>query len=108
MGLRCQLCLFEPRYCGDENAFHATNLIAIVCTLLSSMANQLLVRPAFKKSYTDDDICLQYCMRIAGLCVAVLPFTTGICLASRSVLPLPAFFHLVCAVPCGIGWLTIA
>jgi len=106
-GLRCQLCLFEPRHCVAESAFHTTNLLAILCTLLSSTGNQLLIRPTFKRSYSEDDICMQYLVRIGGLCIAVLPFTTGVCVASRSLLPLPTFLHLLCAVPCGVGWLTI-
>eukprot|EP00929_Paragymnodinium_shiwhaense_P106730 TRINITY_DN72344_c0_g1_i1.p1 TRINITY_DN72344_c0_g1~~TRINITY_DN72344_c0_g1_i1.p1 ORF type:complete len:488 (+),score=74.20 TRINITY_DN72344_c0_g1_i1:157-1620(+) len=107
-GLRCQLCMFRPDYCGAEQPFHFANFVAFSCCLLSSMANQLLIRPAFKKTYTEDDICMQYCVRIAGGCISVLPFTTGLCVASRSVLPMPTLFHILCAIPCGLGWLCLA
>lgn len=103
-GLRCQLCLFEPQYCGDEHPFHWSNLIALLCCLLSSCANQILVRPAVKHKYNEDDLCIQYTLRIGGLCVATLPFTTAMCFASRSLLPVPLLFHVLCAVPCGIGY----
>lgn len=106
-GLRCQLCLFHPEHCGDEDPFHMANATAILCTLLSAVCNQLLVRPAYKKSYSEDDICIQYLVRVGGLCVSTLPFTTGMCLASQSLLSLPVTTHIICAVPCGIGWLTL-
>lgn len=107
-GLRCQLCLFNPLHCGQEDAFHFANAVAFSCCLLSSVANQLLIRPVIKKTYTEDDICLQYTIRICGVCIAVLPFTTGLCLASGSILPMPRLFHLVFALPCCVGWLTLA
>jgi len=106
-GLRCQLCLFDPKHCSDEEAFHIVNLIALACTLLSSVANQLLIRPVVKKTYTEDDICVQYCVRVGGVCVAVLPFTSGLCWASRSLIPMPLLVHAMFAIPCGIGWLTL-
>jgi len=107
-GLRCQLCLFDPSHCGTENAFHFTNLVAISCILLSSCANQLLIRPVMKRSYTEDDVCMHYWIRIGGTSVATLPFTTGLCLASRSVLPEPTFFHVLFALPCAVGWISIS
>ncbi|CAE8605147.1 unnamed protein product, partial [Polarella glacialis] len=88
-GLRCQLCLFEPQHCGYEDPFHFGNTVALSCLLLSSLANQLLIRPTVRRKYTEDDICMHYWIRIGGTCVATLPFTTGLCLASRSVLPDP-------------------
>jgi len=107
-GLRCQLCMFNAEHCGAEHPFHATNALAFACVLLSSVANQALVRPVSKGSFTEDDICLQYTIRIGGLCFSVLPFTTGMCWASRSYLPLPVVFHFIFGVPCAIGWLTVA
>jgi len=107
-GLRCQLCLFDPHHCGSENAFHFTNFVAIGCILLSACANQLLIRPVRKRSYTEDDVCMQYWIRIGGVSVATLPFTTGCCFASRSVLPEPTFFHLLFALPCAVGWMSIS
>lgn len=107
-GLRCQMCLFNPVHCGDQQAFHLVNLVALACTLLSSVSNQYLVRPVFKKTYTEDDICVQYTVRIAGFCVATLPFTTGVCWMSGSILPLHTLFHVLLAIPCGIGWFSLA
>merc|ERR1719343_672910 len=98
-GLRCQLCLFHPEHCSEENAFSTTNSIAFMFTLASSVANQLLVRPAIKKKYTEDDICLQHFLRVGAACVSVLPFTTGICLATRTILPATGLLHLLAAVP---------
>jgi len=106
-GLRCQLCLFHPDYCTQENPFHFANLVAILCTLLSSVSNQLLIRPVYKKAYTEDDICLQYTIRVSGVCVATLPFTSGMCWASQSLVSMPLVMHLLFAIPCGIGWLTM-
>jgi len=106
-GLRCQLCLFHPHHCSSEQAFHLTNLIAIACSLLSSVSNQLLVRPAFKRTYTEDDLCIMYCLRIGTVSVSVLPFTTALCAASRVMMPMPGLLHILAAIPCGIGWLTV-
>jgi len=107
-GLRCQLCLFDPKHCSAEEAFHIVNLVALACTVLSSMSNQLLIRPVFKRTYTEDDFCVMYCIRIGGLCITVLPLTSGLCWASRSLIPMPWLVHLLCIVPCGLGFLTLA
>ncbi|CAE8720062.1 unnamed protein product [Polarella glacialis] len=48
-GLRCQLCLFEPQHCGYEDPFHFGNTVALSCLLLSSLANQLLIRPTVRR-----------------------------------------------------------
>jgi len=106
-GLRCQLCLFHPQHCGAENAFNFSNSMAIVCTLLSSVANQLLIRPSFKRIYTEDDLCLMGTLRVGGICVSILPFTTGVCFATKSLLPAASFLHILAAIPCGVGWLSL-
>eukprot|EP00928_Gymnodinium_smaydae_P037316 TRINITY_DN25929_c0_g1_i1.p1 TRINITY_DN25929_c0_g1~~TRINITY_DN25929_c0_g1_i1.p1 ORF type:complete len:481 (-),score=71.43 TRINITY_DN25929_c0_g1_i1:68-1510(-) len=104
-GLRCQLCLFAQDFCGSESPFHLSNCAAGACTLLSACANQLLVRPAVKKVYTDEDVCTRFTLRAGATCVAVLPFTTAMCFASGSLLPVPTFFHVLFAVPCFLGWM---
>jgi len=105
-GLRCQMCLFDPQHCTPEHPFHFSNAVAFLCVLLSSMSNQLLVRPVLKKEYSEDDICAQYAVRIGSLCVATLPFSTGICWASSSVLSMSLLLHVLIALPCAVGWLT--
>eukprot|EP00434_Breviolum_minutum_P028819 symbB.v1.2.025492.t1/scaffold2478.1/size78220/1 len=84
-GLRCQLCLFDAKHCSEEDAFHISNIMTAGCILLSSLANQLLIRPVRKRRYTEDDVCMQFWIRIGGTCVATVPFTTGLCLSSRSL-----------------------
>lgn len=106
-GLRCQLCLFHPEHCKDARPFHMANTVAITCTLLSSVSNQLLIRPVRKKTYVEHEICLQWCVRIGGVCVSTLPFTTGICLASKNLFVAPMVFHSAFTVSCGVGWLTL-
>jgi len=107
-GLRCQFCLFHPEHCGYENPFHTVNLVALTCTLLSSLTNQLLIRPVFKRVYTEDDICIQYCIRIGGICMSTLPFTSGMCWASASLLSFPRLAHVIFVLPCTFGWVTLA
>jgi len=107
-GLRCQFCLFHPEHCGYENPFHTVNLVALTCTLLSSLSNQLLIRPVFKKVYTEDDICIQYCLRIGGICLSTLPFTSGMCWASANLVPFPRLTRVLFVMPCAIGWVTLA
>jgi len=107
-GLRCQLCMFHPQHCSEEHVFSFSNTIAFTCCMMSSVSNQLLLRPVVKRSYTEDDICLQWCVRVGGICLSILPFTTGLCVASSSILPVPAAMHIFAAVPLGIGYLTLA
>lgn len=107
-GLRCQMCLFDSQYCSDEDPFHLANFAAFTCVLLSSVANQLLIKPIFKKTYTEDDICIHYTIRIGGTCLSILPFTTGICFASRTLIPMASTLHFFFAVPAALGWVTLA
>ncbi|CAE7269357.1 unnamed protein product [Symbiodinium sp. CCMP2592] len=60
--------LSNERVNGDEDGFHFANIVSIGCILLSSLANQLLIRPARKRKYTEDDICMQLWIRIGGTC----------------------------------------
>jgi len=106
-GLRCQLCLFEPRHCSGEQAFNMVNLAALVCALLSAAAHQLLIRPVHRKAYTEDEVSIHYCIRIGGLCLSTLPFTTGMAFVTRSLLPVPLLVQLLFALPCGVGWFSL-
>jgi len=107
-GLRCQLCLFQPEYCRGESAFHITNTIAMACSLASCLANQLLIRPVQRRHFSEDDLCIQWTIRIGMFCISILPFTTGMLVASRSVLPGAGLMHLLLALPCALGWLALA
>lgn len=107
-GLRCQLCLFDPKHCSNEEAFHSLNVLAFGCTLMSAVANQLLlVRPVNKKEWTEDDLCFQQFLRVGMVCVAVLPFTTGLVWGSTSVVQMSLFFRLLLAIPCAVGWFAL-
>lgn len=107
-GLRCQLCLFEAKHCSEEDAFHFSNIVTAGCILASSLANQLLIRPVRKRRYSEDDVCMHLWIRVGGTCVASMPFTTGLCLSSRSLVSEPALVHLLFAIPCLLGWLSIS
>lgn len=107
-GLRCQLCLFDAKHCSEEDAFHFSNIVTAACILASSVANQLLIRPVRKRRYSEDDVCMQLWIRVGGTCVASMPFTTGLCLSSRSLVSEPALVHLLFAIPCLLGWLSIS
>lgn len=106
-GLRCQLCLFDAEHCSDEDAFHFSNVVVVGLILVSSLANQLLIRPVRKRRYTEDDVCMHMWIRVGGTCVATLPFTTGLCLSSRSLISQPTLTHVLFAAPCLLGWLSI-
>merc|ERR1712182_100776 len=101
------MCLVEPGHCIEEHPFHFFNFLACLFTLASSLANQLLVTPVSKKVYTEDDICVQYTLRICVGCVSCLPFTTGILLSSSQILTNATMWHVLVALPCVIGWLTV-
>merc|ERR1711871_991643 len=53
-GLRCQLCLFRSDLCAAGHAFNFVNVASLLTTLLSSLSNQLLIRPMSAK---PDDFC---------------------------------------------------
>lgn len=105
-GLRCQLCLFHPDHCEDEHPFRFANSAAILCTLLSSVANQLIVGPS-KRRMSEEDICMQQFTRGAMACVSVLPFTTGIYYANSALLSTPMLDQVLVFVPCALGWFSV-
>eukprot|EP00929_Paragymnodinium_shiwhaense_P080902 TRINITY_DN42232_c0_g1_i1.p1 TRINITY_DN42232_c0_g1~~TRINITY_DN42232_c0_g1_i1.p1 ORF type:complete len:482 (+),score=71.59 TRINITY_DN42232_c0_g1_i1:121-1566(+) len=108
-GVKCQLCLFDSSYCEQPHPFHLWNCAAIAFLLLSSVSNQLLVRPARKsRAYDEFDACYTWAMRISVGCVSVLPFTTAIYNASGNVLTLPGLLHAAVAIPCLVGWGVVA
>jgi hypothetical protein len=107
-GLRCQLCLFSPGHCEEEHPFRPANFAAIACVLLSSVANQLLVRPAWKRRISDEDVCCSQLVRVAAASVATLPVTTGIFWATSSLLIAPTLMKAFVALPCFIGWISVA
>lgn len=115
-GLRCQLCLFHPAHCDEEHPFHFANTLAFTFTLLSSVANQLLFRPhkavasALHGKDADRDTdseeeraCVRVSARLVAVCVATLPFTTGVYFATSALLSLPLLMHLLVCVPCATG-----
>merc|ERR1711998_583416 len=99
-GLRCQMCLFDIRQCQEEHPFHLFNALACFFTLASSLANLLLLQPVLKRTYTEEDICIMYTFRICSVCVSCLPFTTGIFIASPSILSFATMWHIAVALPC--------
>eukprot|EP00929_Paragymnodinium_shiwhaense_P095971 TRINITY_DN57346_c0_g1_i1.p1 TRINITY_DN57346_c0_g1~~TRINITY_DN57346_c0_g1_i1.p1 ORF type:complete len:636 (-),score=111.77 TRINITY_DN57346_c0_g1_i1:312-2219(-) len=106
-GLRCQLCLFHPSHCEEEHPFKMTNSIAFLCTLLSSIANQLLFRPSYRRKATEEDDCCMFTSRLSALCVSTLPFSTGVFFASSAILPSPLLIQVMLGIPCLIGWMTL-
>eukprot|EP00931_Biecheleriopsis_adriatica_P057265 TRINITY_DN33971_c0_g1_i1.p1 TRINITY_DN33971_c0_g1~~TRINITY_DN33971_c0_g1_i1.p1 ORF type:complete len:587 (-),score=102.59 TRINITY_DN33971_c0_g1_i1:59-1819(-) len=106
-GLRCQLCLFHPEHCEEEHPFKLANSAAFLCTLLSSVANQLIIRPAMKHTISEEDICIRNTARISLACVSVLPFTTGVYSATSALLTTPVVAQVLVFFPCAIGWLAV-
>jgi len=104
-GLRCQMCLFHPKHCDEQQALHWTNLMVCFFTLLSAVANQLLLQ-AKARRYEDDEECFLWCARGAMLSVSVLPFSTAI-LFSPSMLHLGALVYFAAGVPTLVGWFTL-
>ena len=107
-GLRCQLCLFDVAYCAEEHPLQATNVVAMGCMFFSSIANQLLIRAVDRKIYTELDVCWNGLVRVALASISTLPFTTGVFMASGSLLSMPTLFHAAVAFPCYVGWCIVA
>lgn len=103
-GWRCQLCLFQPQHCGDEEPFSALNLAALAGAVGSAMSPQALIRPLRRKPFTEEQIFLQLLMRVGGTCVAVLPFTTAACMMYGNNASWP---HMLLALPCALGWVLL-
>mmetsp|Transcript_104399 Transcript_104399/g.196524 ORF Transcript_104399/g.196524 Transcript_104399/m.196524 type:complete len:529 (+) Transcript_104399:68-1654(+) len=107
-GLRCQLCLFHPQHCEEEHPFRLANSIAFACTVLSGLVNQLIIRPVWKRHYTEEDECLQVFVRIGMASVSILPFTTGVYYTTSALLYSPVAAQVFFFVPCCMGWFTVA
>jgi len=108
-GLRCQLCLFHPSHCEEEHPFRPANTGAFVCTLLSSVAHQMLVRPLAegKKLISDEDRYFAIGLRILAISISILPFSTGVFMASSALLAHPLIAQILFFVPCALGWTTV-
>mmetsp|Transcript_69270 Transcript_69270/g.129348 ORF Transcript_69270/g.129348 Transcript_69270/m.129348 type:complete len:569 (+) Transcript_69270:50-1756(+) len=108
-GLRCQLCLFHPSHCEEEHPFRLANTGAFTCTLMSSVAHQILVRPVAdnKKFLSDEEWYFAAGLRILAVSVSILPFSTGIFTASSALLAHPLVAQILFFVPCALGWTTV-
>eukprot|EP00971_Amphidinium_carterae_P025549 503984-Amphidinium_carterae.1 len=110
---------------------------AFVCTLLSSVAHQMLVRPlAEGKKLISDEVyamtvvsdamastCAGSCccgggstiedryfaigLRILAISISILPFSTGVFMASSALLAHPLIAQILFFVPCALGWTTV-
>jgi len=108
-GLRCQLCLFHPSHCEEEHPFGLSNTGAFICTLASSVAHQMLLRPLSKgkKFMTSEDVCFRHGLRMLAVSISILPFTTGVFLASSALLAHPMLARCIFFIPCALGWTAV-
>lgn len=103
-GLRCQMCLFHPHHCDDEEPLHWTNLMVCLCTLLSASSNQLLFQAKHRK-YDEEEECCMWLMRGALFSVSALPFCTAMFFLSTSLLNTHSLLiYIVSGVPTLLGW----
>ncbi|CAE7664260.1 gpr180 [Symbiodinium sp. CCMP2456] len=105
-GLRCQLCLFHPQHCEPEHPFRLANSAAFLCTLLSSVANQIIIGPS-QKHKASGESGAEWIVRIGLLCVSILPFTTGVYWATSALVWTPVLARILFFLPCVIGWFCI-
>jgi len=103
-GMRCQMCLFHPQHCDAQYPLHATNFMVCLCTLLSAVANQLLVQAKLKRGYDSEDECIMCFFRFIMMSVSILPFATGIFILSATVLHLQSvLIYLLAGIPTILG-----
>ncbi|CAD7953091.1 unnamed protein product [Amoebophrya sp. A25] len=110
-GMRCQLCLFDMETCQADYIFHGVNVFVVVFILLSAVLTSLLLVKYHRdkeKVYTDDEICLIKALQMAAVCVAILPFTTGLLMVNRDQLFFPIIWYMVAGIPCIIGWMAVS
>lgn len=104
-GLRCQMCLFHPSHCDDQHPLHSTNLLVCLFTLLSAVANQLLLQARLKPGYDSEDECVLCFFRFVMLSVSILPFSTAMCMLSAIMLHLKSpLIYFMLGVPTVLGW----
>jgi len=110
-GMRCQMCLFDLDHCQTSYAFHGVNLFSVLFILSSAILTSLLLLKFHRdkrRVYSEDEICIIRTLQFAAVSVATLPFSTGLLLISRDQLALPGVVHMLAAVPCMFGWLSIS
>lgn len=107
-GLRCQMCLFHPSHCDEQHPLHVTNLLVCVFTLLSAIANQLLLQAKLKRGYDSEDECVLCFFRFVMISVSILPFSTAMCFLSAMLLHLKSVaIYFMSAIPTILGWGTV-
>lgn len=107
-GLRCQMCLFHPSHCDEQHPLHLTNLLVCVFTLLSAIANQLLLQAKLKRGYDSEDECVLCFFRFVMISVSILPFSTAMCFLSAMFLHLKSVaIYFMSAIPTILGWGTV-
>eukprot|EP00438_Fugacium_kawagutii_P027937 Skav234350 [mRNA] locus=scaffold1274:72879:75718:+ [translate_table: standard] len=107
-GLRCQMCLFHPSHCDEQYPLHLTNLLVCLFTLLSAVANQLLLQAKLKRGYDSEDECVLCFFRFVMVSVSILPFSTAMCFLSAVLLHLKSVaIYFMSAIPTILGWGTL-
>ncbi|CAK9015721.1 unnamed protein product [Durusdinium trenchii] len=85
-GLRCQLCLFHPQHCEAEHPFRFVNSAAFLCTLLSSVSNQVVLGPSktSKKGTeaAEGEVCTMWTIRIGLICAPCIAAGTALFVSS--------------------------
>jgi len=106
-GLRCQMCLFLPEHCDEENPLHWANFMLCAITLLSACSTQGLLQDKVRRRSEDDEL-FQVFVRVAALCVCTLPFSTSLIILSSCIPQLrSASMYMMAGVPCVLGWGTL-
>ncbi|CAK9069754.1 Integral membrane protein [Durusdinium trenchii] len=104
-GLRCQMCLFHPNHCDEQHPLHSTNFFVCLFTLLSAIANQMLLQAKLKRGYDSEDECVLCFFRFVMLSVSTLPFSTAMCFLSALLLHLKSVaIYFMSAIPAILGW----
>mmetsp|Transcript_19606 Transcript_19606/g.45597 ORF Transcript_19606/g.45597 Transcript_19606/m.45597 type:complete len:467 (+) Transcript_19606:54-1454(+) len=107
-GLRCQMCLFHPSHCDDQHPLHSTNLLVCLFTLLSAVANQLLLQAKLKPGYDSEDECVLCFFRFVMVSVSILPFSTAMCFLSAVLFHLKSVvIYFLVGIPTVLGWGTV-
>lgn len=105
------MCLFDIEHCQADNLWHLVNIAVILFILASAVLTTMLLLKFYRdrtKVYSDDETCMITVLQVAALCVATLPFTTGLLCVGREQLGwFPIIWYLVAGVPCAVGWFTV-
>jgi len=114
-GMRCQLCLLDPdNACSSDSMWHFLNVFMMGFILTSAIITSMLLVKFHQESLvgpkSEEQRAFTRCLQIESVCMATLPFTTGLVYANKDQIGgfLGTLVNLAVGIPCVCGWAGVA